>query len=220
MILAIDTGGSKIRVLIVGGGRVGQETAKLLTAGKKHKVTLIERNLERCEVLSEDLGHDIFCADGTLPRSLEEVGIKDTQIFLSVTDDDKTNVLCAMLAQSYEVPSIYARIKDPKWIEACERLGIEVIDPAKIMSYNIDARIRGDIFLEFLEDITRDAEFKMIRISDTKEEQKVIDFEKERHIHVIGIMRKGAFIVPTTEETIMQNDTVAVMNKRKGLHLF
>jgi len=33
-------------------------------------------------------------------------------------------------------------------------------------------------------------------------------------------MRKGAFIVPTTEETIMQNDTVAVMNKRKGLHLF
>jgi len=193
MILAIDTGGSKIRVLIVGGGRVGQETAKLLTAGKKHKVTLIERNLERCEVLSEDLGHDIFCADGTLPRSLEEVGIKDTQIFLSVTDDDKTNVLCAMLAQSYEVPSIYARIKDPKWIEACERLGIEVIDPAKI---------------------------KMIRISDTKEEQKVIDFEKERHIHVIGIMRKGAFIVPTTEETIMQNDTVAVMNKRKGLHLF
>jgi trk system potassium uptake protein TrkA len=193
----------------------------LLTAGKKHKVTLVDRNLKRCEMLSEDLGHDIFCADGTLPSSLEEVGIKDAQIFLAVTDDDKTNVLCAMLAQSYEVPSIYARIKDPKWIEACERLGIDVIDPAQIMAYNIDARIRGNTFLEFLEEITEDAEFKMIRIPpDAPKEQAVITFEKERHVHVIAIMRKGAFIVPTLEETIMPNDTIALLNKRKGLHLF
>jgi len=208
-------------VLIVGGGRVGEETAKLLTAGKTHKVTLIECDLGRCEALSEDLGHEIFCGDGTLPHTLEEVGVQNTQIFLAVADDDKTNVLCAMLAQSYNVPSIYARIKDPRWIEACERLGIDVIDPAQIMAYNIDARIRGDTFLEFLEEVTRDAEFKMIRISpDTKKEQNIIGFEKKRHIHVIGIMRKGAFIVPNTEEKIKPNDTVAYMTRRKNLHLF
>lgn len=184
-------------------------------------MTLIESNLERCEVLSEDLGHEVFCADGTLPSSLEEVGIKNTQIFLAVTDDDKTNVLCAMLAQSYKVPSIYARIKDPRWIEACERLGIDVIDPAQIMAYNIDARIRGNTFLEFLEEITEDAEFKMIRVPlDSQKEQNIITFEKERHIHVIAIMRKGAFIVPSPEETVKPNDTLAVLNKRKSLNFF
>ena len=211
----------KIRVLIVGGGRVGQETAKLLTAGKKHKVTLIERNLERCEVLSEDLGHDIFCADGTLPRSLEEVGIKDTQIFLSVTDDDKTNVLCAMLAKSYNVSSIYARIKEPKWIEACEKLNIGVINHSQILAYNIDARLRGNEFLDFLEGMTEDAEFKLIRIpSNIQKEKNIIEFEKERNIWVVGIMRNGAFIVPTPEERIKPHDTVACFNKRKGLHFF
>jgi trk system potassium uptake protein TrkA len=177
--------------------------------------------MNRCESLSEDLGHEIFCGDGTLPHTLEEVRIQNAEIFLAATDDDKTNVLCAMLAQSYGVSSLYARIKDPKWIEACERLGIDVIDPAQIMAYNIDARIRGNTFLEFLEEMTRDAELKMIRISpDTKEEQNVIDFEKKRHIHVVGIMRKGAFIVPTAEEKIKPNDTVACMNRRKNLHLF
>ncbi|WP_287586617.1 TrkA family potassium uptake protein [Candidatus Borrarchaeum sp.] len=208
-------------MLIVGGGRVGEETAKLLTEGKKHKVTLIDCDLGRCEALSEGLGHEIFCGDGTLPHTLEEVGVQDTQFFLALADDDKTNVLCAMLAQSYNVPSIYARIKDPKWIEACERLGIDVIDPAQIMAYNIDARIRGDTFLEFLEEVTRDADFKMIRISpDTKKEQNIVGFEKKRHIHVIGILRKGTFIVPTTEEKIKPNDTVAYMTRRKNLHLF
>lgn len=184
-------------------------------------MTLIESNLERCEVLSEDLGHEVFCADGTLPSSLEEVGIKNAQIFLAVTNDDKTNVLCAMLAQSYKVPSIYARIKDPRWIEACERLGIDVIDPAQIMAYNIDARIRGNTFLEFLEEITEDAEFKMIRVPlDSPKEQNLIAFEKERHIHVIAIMRKGAFVVPSPEETVKPNDTLAVLNKRKSLNFF
>jgi trk system potassium uptake protein TrkA len=208
-------------VLIVGGGRVGHETTKLLTAGKKHKVTLIESNLERCELLSEDLGHEIFCGDGALPHSLEEAGIKDTQIFLAVTDDDKTNVLCAMLAQSYDVPSIFARIKDTRWIEACERLGIDVIDPALIMAYNIDARIRGNTFLEFLEEMTQDAEFKMIRIpSDAPIEQNIIDFERKQHLHVVGVMRSGAFIVPTPETSLKPNDTVACLNRRKGIQLF
>jgi trk system potassium uptake protein TrkA len=208
-------------VLIVGGGRVGQETAKILTAGKKHKVTLIEKDMQRCEILSEDLGHEIFCGDGTLPHILEEVGIQKSQIFLAVTDDDRINVLCAMLAKSFDVSSIYARIKDPKWVEACERLGIDVIDPAQIMAYNIDARIRGDTFLEFLEFVTQGAELKMIRIpSDTQNEQNIIDFEKEHHIHVIGIVRKGTFIVPTTEEIVKPNDTVACLNRRKGIHLF
>ncbi|MFX1519523.1 MAG: potassium channel family protein [Promethearchaeota archaeon] len=210
---------SKIKVLIIGGGRVGDETAKLLTA-RKHKVVLIDQDMQKCELLSEYLGHEVFCGDATQPHVLEEAGIGDAQIFLAVTDDDKTNVLCALLAKSYGNISIYARIKDPKWIEACEKLGIDVIDPAQILAYNIDARLRGDSFLEFLEDVTQDVELKMLRIpADAPSEQNVIEFEKDRHIHVIGIMRRGAFILPTPEENIKPNDTLACLNKRKSWHL-
>ena len=89
------------------------------------------------------------------------------------------------------------------------------------MAFNIDASIRGNTFLEFLEEMTKDAEFKMIRIhSDSSNEQNIIDFERKRHLHVVGVMRSGAFIVPTPETSLKPNDTVACLNKKKGLHLF
>jgi len=88
------------------------------------------------------------------------------------------------------------------------------------MAYNIDERIRGNTFLEFLEEMTQDAEFKMIRIPlDAPNEQNIIDFERKRHFHVVGVMRGGAFIVPTPETSIKPNDTVACLNRRKGIHL-
>ena len=86
------------RIMIVGGGYIGELLAKRLE--KENSVKLIEKNLKRAEQLSEKLSNTIvFCGDSSDQELLIEEHIDQIDLFITVTNDDEANIMSAMLAK-------------------------------------------------------------------------------------------------------------------------
>ncbi|MCG6200714.1 Trk system potassium transporter TrkA [Psychromonas antarctica] len=86
------------RIMIVGGGYIGESLAKRLE--KENSVKLIEKNLKRAEELSENLSNTIvFCGNSSDQELLAEEHIEQIDLFIAVTNDDEANIMSAMLAK-------------------------------------------------------------------------------------------------------------------------
>lgn len=86
-----------LRVIIVGGGRVGFRAGRLLN-GYGHEVTVIEKDPTRCEEIKEHLPN-VIEADATLPPVLREAGPETSDAIAALTEDGGTNLAVCLAAQ-------------------------------------------------------------------------------------------------------------------------
>lgn len=87
------------RVMILGGGLIGQRVAKLLE--KSVEVRLIERNKKHAEELTQSLIHtQILHGDGSDGEVLTSAGLLDMDTFITATGDNETNILSCLLAKN------------------------------------------------------------------------------------------------------------------------
>lgn len=81
-----------LNVIVAGGGRVGRETAMLMTS-YGHEVTIIEQDPRITRVHSGQQEDIAFVqGDATEEDTLTSVGIRDADIVLALTDSESTNV--------------------------------------------------------------------------------------------------------------------------------
>ncbi|MHB1315967.1 MAG: potassium channel family protein [Christensenellales bacterium] len=126
-----------MKVLIVGGGKVGSFLASLLT-NEGHQVSVIENRAEQLPGLKRDLpSSTIILGSGTDPRILEAANIQDANVIAVVTGDDEINLVAATLAKmEYGVPRVVARVNNPKnvWLYTPE-MGVDVaLNQAELMA--------------------------------------------------------------------------------------
>ncbi|HEX2179288.1 MAG TPA: TrkA family potassium uptake protein, partial [Actinomycetota bacterium] len=117
-----------MHAVIVGCGRVGAELAQVLE-GRGYTVSLIDKDPNSFEqrVLPGFSGKKLV-GMGFDQDILEEAGIRDAEIFASVTRGDNTNIVSARIAKEhYDVPRVVALIYDPRRAQMYERLGIQTV---------------------------------------------------------------------------------------------
>lgn len=86
------------RIMIAGGGLIGEGLAKLLE--HNHNVKLIEFSPTRAKQLSANLDKTIvFCGDASDHDLLTEENVEQIDAFIAVTNDDEANIMSAMLAK-------------------------------------------------------------------------------------------------------------------------
>ena len=114
-----------MKVIIVGGGKVGCYLTSLLQNGG-HQVKLIEIRTHQLERLGCDL-----------PKEVLVLGIRSADVLAVVTGADEINLVAATIARlEYQVPRILARIKNPKnaWLFTPE-MGVDVaLNQAELMA--------------------------------------------------------------------------------------
>ena len=89
-----------MKIIIFGGGGVGESTAKLLIR-RGHHVVIIDRDKEVCEHLASDLPEaDVLVGQATSPVVLKRAGISNADVFVAVTGSDEANVMSAILAKT------------------------------------------------------------------------------------------------------------------------
>ena len=113
--------------IIVGLSEVGYHLAKsMLAAG--HEVVVVEKNRDRCQLLTDELGGIALRGDGTDERVLKEAGVARADVLIAVTGRDDTNlVACQMTKHVFQVPRTMAVIKDPKNEPIFHLLGVDVV---------------------------------------------------------------------------------------------
>lgn len=139
VLLGRTTAASK-RVFIIGGGRIGLQVAQALEA-EDLTVTVMERNRVRCEELAKHLARArILHGDGTDVRQLTEEGISETDALATITDDDATNLLAAILGKRYGAKKVVALFKRPDLIPLMESLGIDAPISPRLLTASVILR--------------------------------------------------------------------------------
>ena len=113
-------------VLIVGGGKVGLNTARqLLQLG--HEIALVEQRKSRYDLIAEGLGDDaLVFGDGTEVWVLEKAGIGRADLVVAVTGDDEDNIIISQVATlKFGVPKVVARVNNPFNQPTFDLLGVE-----------------------------------------------------------------------------------------------
>ena len=106
-----------MKIIIAGGGKVGQTLLRQLTA-EGHDVTLIDHS---SRVLSSTVErHDLIAVSGNCASRevLLNAGVKDAELLIAVTGADEVNLLCCMTAHGInENLHTIARIRNPEYSE-------------------------------------------------------------------------------------------------------
>ncbi|HAF62127.1 MAG TPA: potassium transporter TrkA [Anaerolineaceae bacterium] len=117
-----------MRVLIIGGGKVGTYLATHLL-DEKHDVMVVEQRREEIERLERELEpQHVILGNGTDPVILESAGIRTVQVVAAVTGSDETNLVVTNLSRfEFNVDRIVARVNNPKnaWMFT-EDMGVDV----------------------------------------------------------------------------------------------
>lgn len=118
-----------MRVLIAGGGEVAALVARRL-ALEGNEVVLVEQNADRCSELEAVLDARVQQGSATSIRTMREAGVKDADLLIAVTDDDKVNLLTCLIAQA-ESSSItkVARVRTHEmhaWQQVCATAGLRI----------------------------------------------------------------------------------------------
>ena len=132
------------RVMIMGGGRIAVYlTLMLLESGMK--VTVVERDRERCELLCDMIPKaHIVCGDATRSDVLLEDGISTADAFVALTGDDGDNIITSMYAKSCHVEKIVTKVNREHYSEILESSGLDtVVTPKELVAQQLARYVRA-----------------------------------------------------------------------------
>lgn len=122
------------RAVIIGAGLLGQNLTVLLEqAGFSVKV--IEKDIERCEQLAAKVDRAIIInGDGTDFDLLEAEEVADNDVIIALTDDDKLNLLVALVGKHMGIPKTVVRVGRPEYIMLMEQVGIDIVFSPRLLT--------------------------------------------------------------------------------------
>ncbi len=139
------------RVLIGGGGNIGYYVAsKLEERDTRIHVRIVEANRDRAVDIAEGLKRTVILHGSALDQNLlREAGVQQSEVYLALTNDDKVNILSAMLAKQDGASQALCLVSGLHAAPLVSPLGIDsYIDPrtvtvSSILRHVRRGRIRG-----------------------------------------------------------------------------
>ena len=134
------------RVMLAGGGNIGQRVAARLQ--KRYEVKVIERSAARAEVIASTFDNVlVLCGDATDEELLEQENIAEMDMFLSLTNDDEDNIMAATLAKRLGCKRVVALINRRAYADMVQGGPIDIgLSPAQVSIGTLLAHVRrGDV---------------------------------------------------------------------------
>jgi len=208
------------RVLIAGGGRIGFRLAALLE-DKSISTKIIERDPSRSEWLAEQLDKTVVlngdCSDQAL---LSEENIQDMDVVITLTGDEETNILAALLAKQMGARKIIAKISTFSYFPLMTTIGLEQVVSPRLSAINtILQHIRRGKVLSAMSIKGEQAEVMeavALKTSDiVGKPLKRISFPQG--VLVTAIMRGDKVIIPSGDSVIEPDDRIVVFARRQAV---
>lgn len=110
-------------VIISGAGLVGANLAARLEDAH-HDVVIVDQSREVCERIASGTGALVVCGNATDIDILIQAGVERADVAVATMRNDADNLAFALLAKSFEVPQIVARMRDPRYESAYSQAGV------------------------------------------------------------------------------------------------
>ena len=205
-----------MRVLIVGGGKVGSHLASLLLADG-YEVCVVENRSSVLSRLYRELPTEVVMdGDGTRLSVLEQAGIRSSNVLVAVTGDDEVNLAVAMMGRFiFNVPRIIARVNNPRnaWLFTPEA-GVDVaLDQSDLLAKLIAEEMSlGDMMT-----LVRLRRGELAIVTEKLEPgakaegQRIADLPLPSDCLVMAVVRGDEILVPRGETVLQSGDEVLAL---------
>jgi trk system potassium uptake protein len=132
-----------MKVIVAGAGTLGRRVTRYVSV--KHDVTIIEKDPERCEAVTEEFRGwkevSVILGDIDEPTLLLEAGADRADVFVAATGDDEDNLVGCLLAKNeFKVKRVIGAVRNPRnrWLYN-RSWGVDVaLDAAQIVARIIE----------------------------------------------------------------------------------
>ena len=201
------------KIMILGGGRVGNKVAKELS-NEGYSVKLIENNSEKAEDLANSLPNVLVLnIDGTRVDLLSEESLEDMDAFIATTGDSQKNIMSCLMAKSKNISRTIAIVDNTDYFELSESIGVDTLINKKLLAANQIFRfIRKGNILELNKLNNMNAEVLEFLISEESRVvgKKIKDLEFPRSAIIGGVIRDGVGKIALGDFIIKKGDRVLV----------
>ena len=201
------------KIMILGGGRVGNKVAKELS-NEGYSVKLIENNSEKAEDLANSLPNVLVLnIDGTRVDLLSEESLEDMDAFIATTGDSQKNIMSCLMAKSKNISRTIAIVDNTDYFELSESIGVDTLINKKLLAANQIFRfIRKGNILELNKLNNMNAEVLEFLISEESKVvgKKIKDLDFPRSAIIGGVIRDGVGKIALGDFIIKKGDRVLV----------
>ena len=199
-----------MRILIVGGGKVGGYLARQFIAGG-HVVTVTEQDRRVAERLAESLDAVVLEGDGTSIDLLKEADVERADWVVAVTGRDEENLVACELAQTLGARRTIARLNDPRNRATFDALGIPVVAVTDLIGEVIEREV-DVVELQRLAIIGRGRiSLIEVEIPEGVSPQAVADLNLPPQTILVGVARDDRMVVPGAGTVIQPGDRVTAV---------
>ncbi|ARC54926.1 hypothetical protein AOQ88_01555 [Candidatus Riesia sp. GBBU] len=208
------------KIMIVGGGDIGVGLAKKLEGF--YIIKLVERSKKRANKLSEILYRTVVLHGDTSDiEFLNEEKISQIDMFISVTNEDESNIMYAMLAKKMGAKNVVAIVNHSVYMEILKDEEIDIIVSPKLITVST--------FLSFFKKTglvnTFSLRENMIDIIEVIVKKtmnskligkKISEINLPRYIEIIAVLSKKSVILYANEKIISENDHIILLIKKES----
>lgn len=203
------------RIVIAGAGNVGLYVARRIEeTDPSVSIRIIESNRENAQRAAEAMKHAIVVLGDALSNDIMgEVDVRDSQMFLGLTNDDKTNILSSVIASEMGCKANITLVNQGQYPRVARRLGVDAfVNPrsvtvSKVLRHVRRGRIRGVYTLA-----NGAAEILQAEALETSTlvGKPLREFKLPPGIRIGAVVRGSQAIMPTGDTVIRAGDFVIV----------
>ena len=207
-----------MRVVITGGGSVGQFIAEQLRSSE-HEVLIIDSDhglVGRAVAAGEPAGVSWLHGDACEIGVLTAAELERADVVAAVTGDDEDNLVTALLAkQEFGVPRVVARVNSPKneWMFN-EMWGVDVaVSTPHLITALVQEAVSVGSFVRLLSFEGGKARLAEVTLAPDSpaNDKEIVDLGLPRDSTVVAVLRNNKVVVPRGDTVLRAGDEVIVL---------
>lgn len=215
-----------MNIIIVGGGKVGKELVADFNE-EEHNVILIDTKREITEQIQDEYDVMGICGSGTDIEVLKEAGIKNTDLFVSVTESDEFNALCCVMAKNLGAKRCVARVRNTEYFKQIaymrDALGINlIINPEYYAGREIARNLRFPAAIKTEIFARGRVEMAEMLLPDSLDGKALKEIYKTCRTKVLicAVVRDGSVEIPNGDFILRKGDRIHVTASHSAIASF
>lgn len=211
-------------LVIVGGGPLGYELARLLAAGRKPGVSIrmIERDRHRCQELAGRLPDSVMVlnANAADPDFLEDEALAQADACVLATGDDHRNLLVGMMLAEGGVHTCISELSREEYVPLAHRLGIDACVVPRVVTASFILQLiqrRNVRNLALIEEGNAEILELEVEAGSRAAGRPVEALGLPRSVVMGLVVRQGEVIIPRGSTRIHAGDQVLLFLRPEGI---
>jgi trk system potassium uptake protein TrkA len=209
------------RIIIIGGGKIGLFLAQHLEQEEHDtKIKLIELGKDRAEEVADRLNKTtVINGDALSQEILEEANVSVAETVISVSNDDKVNLLSSLLSKRFGCQRVVSLVNNvASYSPLMSSLGIDVVvNPREITVSGILQHIRRGRILSVHSICKGKAEIMELEAVDSSPVigRSFGSLSIPYGIVIGALVRDDKVIIPDEDTTIQAGDRIVILSQSK-----